>query len=163
MTEEQCADSYNFLISLLRDLNLGWITQQVEAAIRVGLLIEKPIREISSRHTAEGIGFEVIELTESQRRGRSKSIIQRVEYSNRERLKIFVDAIEHAILHTSDLQEATLELMGDNKRLSQIMFEPDGSDEDPFKIDLLDINTRRQAQEILKQTLDQLKAEIDAP
>jgi hypothetical protein len=163
MTEEQCAESYNFLINLLRDLNFSWVIQQVEAAIRVGLLIEKPIREISPGHTAEGVGFEVIEPTEPQHRGRSKSIIQRVEYSDRERLQILIDAIEHAILYTTDLQEATLKLMGDNQRSSEIAFEPDGSDEYPFRINLLDVNTKRQAQNVLKQALDQLKTEVDAP
>jgi hypothetical protein len=163
MTEEQCAECYNFLINLLRDLNFSWVVQQVEAAIRVGSLSEKPIREISAGHAVEGIGFEVIEPTEPQRRGRSKSIIQRVEYSDRERLRILIGAVEHAIVHTTDLQEATLKLLGDNQGSSQITFEPDGSDEYPFRIDLLDVNARRQAQNILKQTLNQLKIEIDAP
>lgn len=163
MTDQQCAESYNLLRDLLRDLNFDWVVEQVEADIRVGILIEKPIREISPRHAVESIGFEVIETVEPQRRGRSGSIKQRVEYSDRERFRILIEAIEHAILHTTDLQEATLKLMGNNQPSSQITFEPDGSNEHPFKIDLLDINTRRQAQNVLKQTLDQLKAEADAP
>lgn len=87
MTEEQCAESYNILLDRLRDLKFDWVVQQIEADIRVGILIEKPIREISARHAAEAIGFEVIEPTEPQRRGRSGSIKQRVEYSDRQRLR----------------------------------------------------------------------------
>jgi hypothetical protein len=111
MTEEQCAEAYDILANLLRRSNLAWVMDQVDADVRVGKLIEKPIREISDRHTAGSIAFELVEAPELQRRGRSGSIRQRVEYSNRERLQLLVEAIEYAVLHTADLEEAALKLI----------------------------------------------------
>jgi hypothetical protein len=143
MTEEQCAETYDILADLLRRSNLAWVMDQVDADVRVGKLIEKPIREISARHTARNIAFELVDAPEPQRRGRSGSIRQRVEYSNRERLQVLIEAIEHAVLHTADLEEAALKLMANTHSSLQIAFEPDGSNEPPFRIDQADIDSRR--------------------
>ena len=147
---------------LLRDSNLEWVMNQVDADVRVGKLVEKPIREISARHTERSVAFELVEAPDPQRRGRSGSIRQRVEYSNRERLQMIIEAIEHAILHTADLEEATPKLMNNTKSSLQIAFEPDGSNERPFRVDQADINSRWQFRNHLQQALNQLKAQIDA-
>jgi hypothetical protein len=163
MTEEQCAETYNILANLLRRSNLGWVMDQVDADVRVGKLIEKPIREISARYPTRGVAFELVEMPEPQRRGRAGSIRQRVEYSHRERLRVLIEAIEHAVLHTADLVEAALKLMADTRPSLQIVFEPDGSNERPFSVDQVDIHSRRQFQNDLRLALNQLKAQIDAP
>ena len=62
MTEEQCAEAYDILANLLRRLNLEWVMDQVDADVRVGKLVEKPIREISVRHTERSVAFELVEL-----------------------------------------------------------------------------------------------------
>jgi hypothetical protein len=162
MTEEQCAETYNILANLLRRSNLEWVMDQVDADVRVGKLVAKPIREISARHIARSVAFELVETFEPQRRGRSGSIRQRVEYSNRERLQVLIEAIEHAVLHIADLEEATLKLMANTHSSLQIVFEPDGSNERPFKVDWADINSRQQFRNNLRQALNQLKAQIDA-
>jgi hypothetical protein len=163
MTEEQCAETYDILADLLRRSNLAWVMDQVDADVRVGKLIEKPIREISARHTARNIAFELVDAPEPQRRGRSGSIRHRVEYSNRERLQVLIEAIEHAVIHTADLEEAALKLMAKTHSSLQIAFEPDGSNEPLFRIDQADIDSRRQFLNELRQALNQLKDQIGAP
>jgi hypothetical protein len=162
MTEEQCAETYNILAKLLRDSNLEWVMDQIDAEVRVGKLLEKPIREISVGYANRNVAFELVEATEPQRRGRSGSIRQRVEYSNRERLQVMIEAIEHAILHIADLEEATLKLMHNGDPSIQIAFEPDGSNERPFRVNQADINSRRQFLNQLRQALNQLKVQIHA-
>jgi hypothetical protein len=163
MTEEQCAEAYDILANLLRRLDLAWVMDQVDADVRVGKLIEKSIREISARHTAGSIAFELVEAPEPQRRGRSGSIRQRVEYSNRERLQILIEAIEHAVLHTADMEEAALKLIANTHSSLQIAFEPDGSNERPFRIGQANIDSGRQFRNELRQALSQLKDQISAP
>jgi len=162
MTEEQCAETYDLLANLLRRSNLEWVMDQVDADVRVGKLVEKSIREISTRHTERSVAFELIETFEPQRRVRSGSIRQRVEYSNRERLLVLIEAIEHAVLHTAELEEATLKLMANTHASLQIVFDPDGSNERPCSVDQAATSSRQQFRNDLRQALNQLKARIDA-
>ena len=76
---------------------------------------------------------------------------------------MLIEAIEHAVLHTADLEEATLKLMANTHSSLQIVFEPDGSNERPFSVDQADINSRQRFRNDLRQALNQLKAQVDAP
>src|SRR5262249_1302237 len=162
MTEEQGAETYDLLANLLRRSNLEWVMDQVDADVRVGKLVEKSIREISTNHTERTSSFDRIETFEPQSRVSSGAIRQRVEYSNRERLLVLIEAIAHAVLHTAELEEATLKLMANTHASLQIVFEPDGSNERPFSVDQADTSSRQQFRNDLRQALNQLKARIDA-
>lgn len=161
MTEEQCQQVYDALAEMLRREGLSWAVAQVENEIRLGNIIDKPIKETTGRRYSEK-AFEVLESSDQRLPAKTAYVQQRVEYTNKECLSMLIRAVEHAVLHIGDMEDHTLSLLAKTGNAATLAFEPDATDERSFTIRPADVDSRKQACAELKVWLDQLKQEADA-
>lgn len=105
MEERQCQAYYRELVKALNYHELSWVVEQVNEEIQRRKIIKQTVQE---------------------RRRKPLEIITTSPYTPCERLSLLLDAIEHAVIHSSDIGKYVRKFFSDQRiPVSEIRFHPD--------------------------------------
>jgi hypothetical protein len=148
MTEQECQQVYQELATLLQDLNLGGVVEQVEARVQAGKLEDR--ESLADRALQTEIGSAQAVLTKP------------ATYTAQERLLLLIDTVERIVVDTTEIKGALVEFLTEESTRLQapvtLSFEADRS---PLltESDAQGLEERRQAIGELRQLLQTLRQE----
>ena len=102
MTDQEATETWNFLSTLLKNLDLESVIQRVEAHLRDGRPEAREIHQFEERAVGGDSFFPEDELR--RRTGPRSRYLAVVEYTPRERVQILVDAVLHAIVFPRQME-----------------------------------------------------------
>jgi hypothetical protein len=111
MTEEESIGAYTELSHILEQLQLSWIIHQVEELVRLGKPVPKRVKTFKESSEEPLLSL----LNESDygltrfKPGAAAELTEVVAYTPKERLLLLIDAIEQAVVNTSQMEAETFE------------------------------------------------------
>jgi hypothetical protein len=155
LTESEAADVYGILAEMLRNQELGWLFDAVEARIALGRTVTRRVRDSELSNQREAI----LEPEYPTRRGGGPQVFTAVEtLSARERLLLLVDAIEFGVVLPPKIAETTLEtLRRYEPSIDSLRFEEEQEIGETFDVTDAEIIAHLRASDNLLRLLDQLR------
>lgn len=102
MTEEDAQEYFRTLSRFMKEVDIGWVVAQVKRQIAVGKIRPKKLS-----------GREVVNPSEDSAANTGKTFLSSEPYSASEQLLLLLDAIERAVVATSEMQASFFEIMED--------------------------------------------------
>jgi hypothetical protein len=110
MTDLECQQTYQELVTLLQDLQLGWVVDKVEAQIQRGKMAEEPL-DVPAQAASQAV------LTKPE------------TYTEQEQLLLLIDAVERLVVGSIAIEGALVDfLVEETERLQSpitLSFESD--------------------------------------
>lgn len=101
MTQEECEFAYGRITAAMRTQKLEWLVAQVEEKIRFGRPLTKKVRMVPE----EIEDLAVYPSEGPARRARQVLVTATRPYTNEERLRILIEALQHAIVERHDMED----------------------------------------------------------
>jgi hypothetical protein len=153
LTDEESMQAYDALLDRLRELQLGWVIQQVEAAIALG----KPEpRRLRKEEVGEPVWRLVSPDASGKRRGTPAVFIVAAEYTVQERLSLLIEAIRASVIEPVTFAADILAFFPESLSESGIQFIPELESVEGFAIDRAVVQSREGAAARLAGLLDEL-------
>ena len=150
LSPDEASHVYERLARIAPSAGLGWLVRDVEHEIRLGRQTAKRLRP-SDMHDAAG-GTNMLPV-----KGKAATYVVATEYSETDKLRLLIEAIEGATVGLSLGVLECLTLISENlPNLQQIGFAPDEPETEGFLLST-DINKQREAVHRFKGLLDELK------
>jgi hypothetical protein len=160
MTDEESEEIYERLRSILDQRGLHWVTSQVGEQLRLGKLVHKEAKTLRETEFAAPL-FAAETPGRGWREGPKFKFPVTVPYEPKERLSLLIDAIQLAVVATSEMEDAfTGFFQTNNERAIQIAFY---GEDDPVEVHTFDVGSvlpRREDTNRLKSSCEALRAEI---
>ncbi len=147
MTHTEIQDTYTQLRTILLDLGLGWIIEQVEEQIRTGRSIEKEVRvfrdeeeepaQVFRDSEAEArnlqIPFKPVRITTGssegevtpRRPGKSTLMMAVEHWPDVDQLLFLIDGLRHGIVHAAAIEQEAVILLREQASVQAMRFETD--------------------------------------
>jgi hypothetical protein len=156
LTVYEVEQTYGALVDMAKQSGLYWVVTQAESNIALGKISmgKDRAKEVPSRSTTN-------EETEHISKGRPTKFIVSDEYTPHEKLKILIEALQHAVCGVWETASAVSEFITENIRnLSEVRFLPEGISKEPFSLEAHDIDARKQFVLAFKTLTQELKEAI---
>ncbi|MDF5758432.1 hypothetical protein [Spongiactinospora sp. TRM90649] len=139
------------LRTVLADLGMGWILQQVDEAIQVGVSaqVEKTVRRRSRSHKAESAWFETVrqddlvevELPRSGPRSKEPPRLTTRAMSTEERVLLLISALRRILAEVPKIEAEQMTLLGvqgahQEVRIERVRFLPDEDVVDRYEVEI---------------------------
>lgn len=180
MSPAEIQDTYTQLRTILLDLGLEWIIEQVEEQIRTGRAIEKEVRvfrdeeeepaQVFRDSEAEARNLEIPfkrgritadawegEVTR-RRPGKSTIMITVEPWLDVDQLLFLIDGLRHAVVHAASIERQAVILLREQASVQAIRFQTDTEEPESRTIQLSGEKNERTSS--LGQLLDSLQAAI---
>lgn len=157
MNEKESIETFEALSKILEEQGLGWLVEAVSREIQEGLI------EIASEKDlmAEGIESSYSRLTPEYRRSiRKEEFLVRREFSQTDRLRLLVDAVEEVVTQADGMEQGLGHFFGEFDGPKEFHF---GDDKPPMVIietSRMESGRRPAAVRQLRQLLQELRLEI---
>lgn len=148
MTDDEATLAHRALTNTLKENHLDWVVEQVSRQIRLG----RPTR----KRVALQEGWQL----ESGRRRARTEFVSTVPYSHKEQLKLLVDALDHAVVSTAEMESFILKTLGEGLEPLAIKFVPEGASEGSYAIDPNQVQDRITVASQLRNLLDEIRNEL---
>lgn len=129
MTDDECNHVSIQLVAQMNELGLTWITDIVRHEIAEGH--EEVVRvRVMKEATDPNTGFPMQRPEFDRTRGRAHEFLRTVDYTDKESLKLLIDAIERTVAHAARMETAVFESLnrdvgeGQPGRIEEIRFVP---------------------------------------
>ena len=133
MTQQECANTYQELVEILRELNFGWLVERVEATLQRGKALFK------------------------QTNGKSYPYFE--PYSQQEQLFLLIDAVEKALIETVAMEEEIAKsLSAENLEPKVVWADDRGKSIHDYRPEV--ISVRKQQADVLKGLLEELRRDV---
>ena len=150
MNSEEATRVFQSLTTMLKDVGLGWLAEQVSHEVLSG-------KEISKR-----VSVESEEFTPTGRPRRQRTaFVSTVPYSANEQLFLLVNAIEHSVVGIAEMENFLLEFASQNARLVGVKFVPEAVGADGFSFSHSDSEPRLVATKQLQNLCNELRRELE--
>ncbi len=154
---------YAELRSVLEEMQLSWIIEEVENQMRIGRLDTRDVHTLSlpedharqQRLPLLGQGSE-----NNLRRGRTATFPVSVEFSPRERVEILLNAIEQVFVNTIEIQDVALESLWQKNVDNTVEFYNENDDKPTLVISRELLKNKLAVAEHLHSLLDQLRRNL---
>jgi hypothetical protein len=158
MSDDECRDVFDTLIISLQASGLAWVESQVRDQIRLGKTIERE-REVPNELRFQRSIFEA-DREQTNRRSPTTFPIT-IEYSAQERLRLLIDAIEHAVVNTAAMEESfTSYFEAESPHLESIQFYSEDASLQPRIITRQSAAFRTEKASQLHKLLEELRKEV---
>ena len=140
LTVAEVDHAYVTLLRAAKQHGLDWVVTQAESDIALGKIRTGKVRakEVPLWGAAK-------EESEQMSKGRPVTFTVSDEYTADEKLKILVEAFQHAVCGVWETASAVSGFMTHNiPNLSQVKFLPEGISKEPFSLDAREIDARKQ-------------------
>jgi hypothetical protein len=111
MTEPECQQTYQELVAMLQDLQLGWVVEKVEEQIPRGKMADPESMDVPAQTTSQAV------LTKPE------------TYTEQEQLLLLIDAVERLVVGSIEIEGALVDfLVEETERLQSpitLSFESD--------------------------------------
>jgi len=156
VAERNLEEAYALVLEILRRHDLSWVATQVQDQVRAG----KPVTRVVAPRQATMLERFAEELPEP-RRTRRERLAATEPYSASERLSLALDAVEHAVVETAEIEGEVIQFFGtDSKGAGRVIFRPEEFEEAPgFELRALP-RRRLDALAKLRQSVATLRGEI---
>lgn len=165
MDDRECNETYRFLVDILAQSGLDWVIEQVEEQIRLGKTLKKKVdtlRVSRKRFSEQPSLFSVEGHAERFEKGPKATFPVTEEYQAPERLALLIDAIEHAVVNTSEMEYHLINFWGEEvKGFQDIRFHSEELESEPVTIDRQTVSSRLEQGKRLKNLLDRLREQIE--
>ena len=154
LTPSEAAAAYQVLSTIASDAGLEWLVKDVASEISLGKQSLKKIKTESTQHLST-------DDYPPQRLGKPAVFVISSEYSESEKLKLLVEAIEAASLGTTFALAQVLNCLStsDQQAPAQVVFAPDGESREMFSADK-NIFEQKESAMLLQDLLKELKEAI---
>jgi len=133
MTQQECANTYQELVEILRELNFGWLVERVEATLQRGKALFK------------------------QTKGESYPYFE--PYSQQEQLFLLIDAVEKALIETVAMEEEIAKSLSAESLEPKVVWADDrGKSIHDYRPEV--ISVRKQKADVLKGLLEELRRDV---
>ena len=152
---------YDGLLDLLRTQELGWVADQVIEEITLGNTIQRNYRDLESERRA--IKLFDIDVADASpvRRSSREDVFVTEPYSQEDRLRVLLDAIEEAVVHSGAMSVHLFDgITSDQNDISFIEFYSEDTNIEPVRIDRQSALARIEANARLKEQLRRLRLEL---
>ncbi len=130
MTKQECANSYQELVEILREFNLGWLVERVEATVQRGKALFKK---------TDGEFYPYFEA-----------------YNQQEQLFLLIDAVDKALIETVAMEEEIAKSLSHKNFEPQVIWADDrGKSIHDYRPEI--ISVRKQKAAVLKGLLEELR------
>jgi hypothetical protein len=165
MNDHECKEVFDALIKLLQAQDLGWVESQVREEIRLGKTIarERKAFEDVSFNPDESFHPNIFKAGDRKQLGAGPSTTfpDTVEYSAEERLQLLINAIEHAVVNTAEMEESfTSYFETEFPHFENIQFYSEDGTVQPRIINRQSARSRTEKAKKLRQLLEELRKEI---
>jgi hypothetical protein len=111
MTEPECQQTYQELVAMLQDLQLGWVVEKVEEQIQRGKMADTEPMDVPAQTTSQAV------LTKPE------------TYTEQEQLLLLINAVERLVVGSIEIEGALVDfLVEETERLQSpitLSFESD--------------------------------------
>jgi hypothetical protein len=151
VNDEEADRLYTRLLRMLGDRQLRWVAEQVSEEVALGRTFSKTVPVLDSQESPEG----------SRPRRRKTKFVSTVQYTPKERLSLLLDAIDRAVVVTSEFQKHILAIGGTELHVLKATFLSDDRDGPTHFFDVQGVNERMNAASILRDLIKQFKVEVE--
>lgn len=148
MTDDEASLTYRVLVSTLRENHLDWVVEQVSRQIESG------------RPTRKRIALRESWQQETGRRKSRAEFVSTVPYTPLEQLRLLVDALDHSVVSTAEMEEFVLKHLPEEAGLNAIKFVAEGTAEESYAIEPNQVQGRMTAAGQLKNLLNEIRNEL---
>lgn len=152
LNESEASAAYDSLRQILREYDLQWVMEQVEAAIALG----KPERRRLSKDDLSEGAWQWVSPKPSRSRGPAPVFVVAEEYTTSERLVLLVEAIRAAVVQPGEFAAAVLDMLPESLSGEGISLQPELESGVGFTIDRAVLLQRRDQLAVLSTLLDEL-------
>lgn len=166
MKEEEFQEIFNVLSSSLRDLGLDWVVEQIELQLLEGDYEIQKVATYKEPKDSPQLPFEkeIGRSTEVQLAGEADMVVHR-EYTPDEKLDILIDSIEHAVVHTHEMEvdlQNLFDVVDESSEFrpshDRILFFPEeDSESEEIEFNPYDAQQKMEIVERIKKLLDELR------
>lgn len=162
MNDIECNKMYESLISILKQGGLEWVTSQVAEQVRLGKTIEKEIETLRESNDKSAISlFPADEYPVHLKRDPRATFPVTVEYQPCERLRLLINAVEQAVVHTAEMEHHIFDYIEKEvPNLKAIQFISEEPESQPVSLERQNTIIRSESSRKLKGLLDSLCKEI---
>ncbi len=121
LTEREAHDAYDALRGILREQEIDWVVEQVEATISLG----KPERRRLTKDDLSERAWRWVTPEVSRRKGPAPVFVVADEYTTYERLVLLVEAVRAAIVQPIAFADAVIEMLPPDASQSSLSFRPE--------------------------------------
>jgi hypothetical protein len=111
MTEPECQQTYQELVAMLQDLQLGWVVEKTEAQVQQGKMADTEALDVPAQTASQAV------LTKPE------------TYTEQEQLLLLIDAVERLVVGSIEIEGALVDfLVEETERLQSpitLSFESD--------------------------------------
>ena len=161
MDGKEFNEVYDFLVDTLKQKGLRWVATQVTEQVKLGKTVEKEIetfKEFRDKSIEQIDYLSEIPL----KKGPKATFPITEEYSQKEKLILLIDAIEQAVVNTSEMEYHIVDFLENEQvNLHGIEFYLGEAGEESHKITKPIATTRRQNGNRLKELLVKLRKEVE--
>jgi hypothetical protein len=160
MSDDECRAVFDTLIISLQDSGLAWVESQVRDQIRLGKTIERE-REVPNELSFQQSIFGADNDREQTKRHSPNTFPITIEYSAQERLRLLIDAIEHAVVNTAAMEDSfTSYFEAESPHFESIQFYSEDAGLQPRKINRQSAEFRTKKASQLHKLLEELRKEV---
>lgn len=161
MDDREANQIFDRLVKILEAHELEWVSNQVIGQIQFGKTIEIEIKTLkSSEQKAQRKMFEDDISSKYSPGGPKDTFPTREEYSPTEKLLLLIDAIDQAIVATSEMEMHLFKNLGEERSLARIEFSSE-EDESILEIDIDSSTQRNDKSQELLVSLEKLRGMIN--
>lgn len=160
MEDKECKEVYNKLVDVLNQEGLQWVTTEVADQIRLGKTVEKEIDTLKESSFRQGV-LAYDQGGDRLKRGPKATFPITVDYSKKEALFLLIDAIEHVVVNTAEMENQLFNTLAKEiETFGEIGFYSEEPNIKANEVSRRILADRLKRCRLLKQQLDSLRKEV---